>query len=53
MEMSKPAALLIGGVTHVQKEWEECATFAELKVNFSVVQLGFAIVMKNGADQLL
>jgi hypothetical protein len=33
--MSKPAVLLIGGVTHVQKEWEECASFAQLKVSFS------------------
>ena len=32
VEMSKPAVLLIGGVTHVQKEWKECAAFAELKV---------------------
>lgn len=29
---TKPAVLLIGGVTHVQKEWEECSSFAELKV---------------------
>jgi glyoxylate reductase len=29
--MSKPAILLIGGVTHVQKEWEECSSFAVLK----------------------
>jgi glyoxylate reductase len=28
---SKPAVLLIGGVTHVKKEWEECSSFAELK----------------------
>ena len=30
--MSKPAALLIGKLTHVQKEWQDCASFAELKV---------------------
>jgi len=29
--MSKPAVLMIGGVTHSQKEWEECASFATLK----------------------
>ncbi|RDW91617.1 hypothetical protein BP5796_02782 [Coleophoma crateriformis] len=29
--MSKPACLLIGGITHAQKEWEECASFAALK----------------------
>jgi hypothetical protein len=30
--MAKSAVLLIGGVTHVQKEWEECSSFAVLKV---------------------
>jgi hypothetical protein len=30
--MGKPAVLLIGGLTHVNKEWEECGSFAELKV---------------------
>jgi hypothetical protein len=24
--------LLIGAITHVKKEWEECGAFAELKV---------------------
>lgn len=31
--MGKPAVLLIGGVTHVKKEWEECSSFATLKVS--------------------
>lgn len=31
VEMGKPAVLLIGGITHVKKEWEECGSFAELK----------------------
>jgi hypothetical protein len=31
-KMSKPAVLLIGKLTHVKKEWEDCASFAELKV---------------------
>jgi hypothetical protein len=31
VEMGKPAVLLIGGITHVKKEWEECSAFAELK----------------------
>ena len=35
-EPPKPAVLLIGGVTHVKKEWEECSSFAELKVRFSL-----------------
>jgi len=30
--MSKPGALLIGGLTHAKKEWEDCASFADLKV---------------------
>lgn len=30
--MPKPAVLMIGGVTHVKKEWEECSSFALLKV---------------------
>ncbi|PMD30130.1 putative hydroxyisocaproate dehydrogenase [Hyaloscypha variabilis F] len=29
--MGKPAVLLIGNITHVKKEWEECRSFAELK----------------------
>lgn len=29
--MPKPAVLMIGGVTHVKKEWEECSSFALLK----------------------
>ncbi|PSS27080.1 hypothetical protein M430DRAFT_46209 [Amorphotheca resinae ATCC 22711] len=29
--MSRPTVLLIGGITHVQKEWQECSSFAELK----------------------
>jgi len=29
--MGRPAVLLIGGVTHVRKEWEECSSFATLK----------------------
>ncbi|TVY14135.1 putative 2-hydroxyacid dehydrogenase [Lachnellula arida] len=29
--MSKPAVLLIGKLTHTEKEWEDCATFAELR----------------------
>ena len=32
VEMRKPAVLLIGGITHAKKEWEECGDFAELKV---------------------
>lgn len=32
LETVKPAVLLIGGITHVKKEWEECSSFAELKV---------------------
>lgn len=31
LAMGKPAVLLIGGLTHVNKEWEECGSFAELK----------------------
>jgi hypothetical protein len=31
--MAKPAVLLIGGITHAKKEWEECASFATLKVS--------------------
>jgi len=31
VEMGKPAVLLIGNITHVKKEWEECGSFAELK----------------------
>lgn len=30
--MTKPAVLLIGDITHAKKEWEECASFATLKV---------------------
>jgi D-3-phosphoglycerate dehydrogenase len=30
--MGKPAVLLIGAITHVKKEWEECGAFAVLKV---------------------
>lgn len=33
--MSKPAVLLIGGLTHVKKEWDDCASFADLKVLFN------------------
>ncbi|KAL3420568.1 D-isomer specific 2-hydroxyacid dehydrogenase [Phlyctema vagabunda] len=29
--MSKPAALLIGGITHAMKEWEACSSFVSLK----------------------
>jgi len=29
--MSKPAVLLLGEITHSRKEWENCASFAELK----------------------
>ena len=32
VEMGKPAVLLIGNITHVKKEWEQCGSFAELKV---------------------
>ncbi|KAG0645854.1 hypothetical protein D0Z07_7770 [Hyphodiscus hymeniophilus] len=28
---TKPAVLLIGAITHVKKEWEECSSFAVLK----------------------
>ncbi len=35
--MGKPAVLLIGGITHVKKEWEECGSFAELKVSIVYV----------------
>ena len=38
--MSKPSALLIGGVTHVEKEWQECASFANLRVSIHV-ELGY------------
>jgi glyoxylate reductase len=38
--MSKPAVLMIGGVTHSQKEWEECASFATLKVSPPLEHLG-------------
>jgi hypothetical protein len=31
--MAKPAVLLIGGITHAKKEWQECASFATLKVS--------------------
>ncbi len=37
---SKPAVLLIGGVTHAKKEWEECASFADLKVSSWSSSLG-------------
>ncbi|TVY83416.1 putative 2-hydroxyacid dehydrogenase UNK4.10 [Lachnellula suecica] len=30
--MSKPAVLLIGSLTHTKKEWEDCESFATLKV---------------------
>jgi D-3-phosphoglycerate dehydrogenase len=33
--MSRPTVLLIGGITHVQKEWQECSSFAELKVSLA------------------
>jgi len=32
MGSSKPGLLLIGAITHAKKEWEECGSFAELKV---------------------
>jgi hypothetical protein len=35
--MGKPAVLLIGGITHAKKEWEECGSFAELKVCLEVL----------------
>jgi D-3-phosphoglycerate dehydrogenase len=31
MVATAPAILLVGGVTHVKKEWEDCGSFAELK----------------------
>jgi len=37
--MSKPAVLMIGGVTHTQKEWEECSSFAVLKVCLRTVPI--------------
>jgi hypothetical protein len=42
VEMGKPAALLIGGITHAKKEWEECGSFAELKVCLQVLSLDFS-----------
>jgi hypothetical protein len=37
LEMGKPAVLLIGEITHGKKEWEECGSFAELKVRIVFV----------------
>jgi hypothetical protein len=42
VKMSKPGALLIGGLTHAKKEWEDCASFADLKVCISETETSSA-----------
>lgn len=50
VEMGKPAVLLIGGITHAQKEWEQCSSFAELKVGSFLLLLDFSGRYEMNAD---
>lgn len=43
--MAKPAVLLIGGLSHARKEWEECASFATLKVSALVTSWGTGVIL--------
>ncbi|KAH8803283.1 D-isomer specific 2-hydroxyacid dehydrogenase [Xylogone sp. PMI_703] len=47
--MSKPAVLLIDRVAHVQKEWEDCAEFATLKVFKGKTRQEFFEALQNGS----
>ncbi|KAE9377541.1 putative hydroxyisocaproate dehydrogenase [Stipitochalara longipes BDJ] len=47
--MGKPAVLLIGNITHVRKEWEECGSFAELKTFTGTTRQEFLTACEDGS----
>ncbi|KAH8778016.1 D-isomer specific 2-hydroxyacid dehydrogenase [Hyaloscypha finlandica] len=48
-ETGKPAVLLIGAITHVKKEWEECGAFAELKIFTGATRQEFLKACEDGS----
>jgi D-3-phosphoglycerate dehydrogenase len=47
--MGKPAVLLIGNITHVKKEWEQCGSFAELKTFNGTTRKEFLKLCEDGS----